>query len=771
MQGTHISYEWRVPESQIQAQAAAMLALKERADGGELSIESVPVVALTTATLAVLPLATTGDLRGEFAGQSGRGTYLEVPAGRGQGASNFRAGDAVRLAKGASQLRARVKQNLVEGKPGELVGYVQLNLTREDAQRWWDAEGSAEGALAWEMRHAAAPAAQIGTLLGSFVSGQLGGTATGRIEDKVSLRLILGGAGASKGCGGAASGFVAGESVWIAPTAKAESEVPAKEWRVRQVSFTGDGGDVLGEVVFDVPEEAGKAWMATLPEASATGGGWGIWHANEGGSELAKQRKAYFYLRPGEGGEAARLAEWSEDVGLERRGLLLERGLVRKTLLPDAVRTCGVVGSQSARVSFAVSPEEARTWGQVEAAEEGSTGWALSQAEHIDLVTGVLRGAFNKRSTIPGRQPEEVDRGDGTYLYLPPGSGGLAASFAPGDVCTIFKGSCSRVVKVREVTFLGSGGATKSAYLGLDAPSYAMAEWWAGDASVQGENGWEIKRAAAGTVPTAGGQESYEREIARISQELRTAIDTESYEAAHKLNLDLKTLKEKAPVSCRLVLAMHINMLREGSKEREEFCFRFRHDVASALCCPPERVVVRDVGGKSVVVDFTILPAHDNHEATPTQLRETLKDQLKEPSSRIYRGAVTCATDKALSIATFSNTIPKPAGAVQGHMSIDTFTSMARSIFDDKDEDGSDSISTSELGAVLKEILANTGRAMPDDELEAEVKDTLRRYDTDNNGVLSFKEFVRMLCNDPWSALLPPNLKSEVAAIADQLPG
>lgn len=41
---------------------------------------------------------------------------------------------------------------------------------------------------------------------------------------------------------------------------------------------------------------------------------------------------------------------------------------------------------------------------------------------------------------------------------------------------------------------------------------------------------------------------------------------------------------------------------------------------------------------------------------------------------------------------------------------------------------------------------------------DVQVRETMRRFDLDRDGSISFYEFLRMLCCKPWGQLLPPEV-------------
>jgi len=88
---------------------------------------------------------------------------------------------------------------------------------------------------------------------------------------------------------------------------------------------------------------------------------------------------------------------------------------------------------------------------------------------------------------------------------------------------------------------------------------------------------------------------------------------------------------------------------------------------------------------------------------------DTLKEQLRDPYSKLYAGSVTCSIEKSKSIEGLAIKVPLPPGSVEGPMSVEDFTTMVRHIFDEKDVDGSRTISNNELKEILREILAETG--------------------------------------------------------------
>jgi Ca2+-binding EF-hand superfamily protein len=80
----------------------------------------------------------------------------------------------------------------------------------------------------------------------------------------------------------------------------------------------------------------------------------------------------------------------------------------------------------------------------------------------------------------------------------------------------------------------------------------------------------------------------------------------------------------------------------------------------------------------------------------------------------------------------------------------------ARGIFDDFDEDCEGTIDGQELENLVRRVWIELGMGQPAErDVKREVANMLVRFDLNGDGVISFEEFLGMLCEDPWSLLLP----------------
>eukprot|EP00658_Telonema_sp_P-2_P028684 TRINITY_DN21936_c0_g1_i3.p1 TRINITY_DN21936_c0_g1~~TRINITY_DN21936_c0_g1_i3.p1 ORF type:complete len:873 (-),score=240.44 TRINITY_DN21936_c0_g1_i3:14-2632(-) len=85
---------------------------------------------------------------------------------------------------------------------------------------------------------------------------------------------------------------------------------------------------------------------------------------------------------------------------------------------------------------------------------------------------------------------------------------------------------------------------------------------------------------------------------------------------------------------------------------------------------------------------------------------------------------------------------------------------LARSLFDEFDTDHNGHLDESEVVKIMIEIHIRQGKPWVKkyhSKICKQVRADLAKYDLDGNGMLEFHEFLKMLCNKPWSALLEPS--------------
>ena len=75
---------------------------------------------------------------------------------------------------------------------------------------------------------------------------------------------------------------------------------------------------------------------------------------------------------------------------------------------------------------------------------------------------------------------------------------------------------------------------------------------------------------------------------------------------------------------------------------------------------------------------------------------------------------------------------------------------------------GSSSIDEEELSNLLQHLMNSLGKPfLPSQRmgLVEEVRNTMKKFDTNNDGVLNFQEFARMLTMAPWRNLFPKDVQ------------
>ena len=86
-------------------------------------------------------------------------------------------------------------------------------------------------------------------------------------------------------------------------------------------------------------------------------------------------------------------------------------------------------------------------------------------------------------------------------------------------------------------------------------------------------------------------------------------------------------------------------------------------------------------------------------------------------------------------------------------------TRLARKLFEEADEDGSQTIEVEELRSLLEALLKRPVT------LE-EAKQSMLEFDADKSGALGFPEVVSMLATSPWRETLPPEARTAMPAVA-----
>jgi len=92
----------------------------------------------------------------------------------------------------------------------------------------------------------------------------------------------------------------------------------------------------------------------------------------------------------------------------------------------------------------------------------------------------------------------------------------------------------------------------------------------------------------------------------------------------------------------------------------------------------------------------------------------------------------------------------------------------AKGLFKELDADGNGLIDKDELGDLVNTLCDRIGQARPNPaSVQQQVNNCLAVYDTDGDGSIDIDEFVKMLNNRPWKALLP----ADVSAALDRSAG
>jgi Ca2+-binding EF-hand superfamily protein len=87
----------------------------------------------------------------------------------------------------------------------------------------------------------------------------------------------------------------------------------------------------------------------------------------------------------------------------------------------------------------------------------------------------------------------------------------------------------------------------------------------------------------------------------------------------------------------------------------------------------------------------------------------------------------------------------------------------AKKLFREIDSNGDGQLDRIELAHAISALWAHVGDPISSrDKLDTLTMDALNNFDADNNGLISFKEFVRMISNPPWDQLLPPDVQAKM---------
>jgi len=142
----------------------------------------------------------------------------------------------------------------------------------------------------------------------------------------------------------------------------------------------------------------------------------------------------------------------------------------------------------------------------------------------------------------------------------------------------------------------------------------------------------------------------------------------------------------------------------------------------------PYEGFLRLIGGEGVLA---MLPAGDMREQVSKQAH---KDAHKELGKNAAKAAAGVAVMQA-----------------------------AKKIFNDADADGNGSIDQDELAWLVQRLWSEIGRNVPGpNSLGSAAARALRKFDTNHDGVISFKEFLAMITTSPWDALLPDEVQAQV---------
>lgn len=94
----------------------------------------------------------------------------------------------------------------------------------------------------------------------------------------------------------------------------------------------------------------------------------------------------------------------------------------------------------------------------------------------------------------------------------------------------------------------------------------------------------------------------------------------------------------------------------------------------------------------------------------------------------------------------------------------------SKNLFREYDSNGDGQLNREELSHVIMGLWANLGDPIASRAKLEELTDlALKTFDDDHNGMISMKEFVKMISNPPWDQLLPPNVQAKMhTSLMDQ---
>jgi len=94
----------------------------------------------------------------------------------------------------------------------------------------------------------------------------------------------------------------------------------------------------------------------------------------------------------------------------------------------------------------------------------------------------------------------------------------------------------------------------------------------------------------------------------------------------------------------------------------------------------------------------------------------------------------------------------------------------AKNLFREYDSNGDGQLNRDELGHAILGLWNHLGDPIASKaKLEELINVALDKFDTDRNGFISMKEFVKMIANPPWDQLLPPNVQAKMhTSLMDQ---
>eukprot|EP00656_Telonema_subtile_P049542 TRINITY_DN6184_c0_g1_i1.p1 TRINITY_DN6184_c0_g1~~TRINITY_DN6184_c0_g1_i1.p1 ORF type:complete len:528 (-),score=192.16 TRINITY_DN6184_c0_g1_i1:124-1707(-) len=87
----------------------------------------------------------------------------------------------------------------------------------------------------------------------------------------------------------------------------------------------------------------------------------------------------------------------------------------------------------------------------------------------------------------------------------------------------------------------------------------------------------------------------------------------------------------------------------------------------------------------------------------------------------------------------------------------------AKNIFREIDSNGDGQLDRDELEHAIADLWSRVGDPIQTrEQLEVLTRNALDNFDDDRNGLISFKEFVKMISNPPWDQLLPPDVQAKM---------